>query len=135
ALAGYSAIDLGAHAIKGAISSAGISADAVDTVIIKQVIQAGAGQNPGRQAALNAGSGRDVHGITINKVCLRGASAVIDASRRIAPGGADGSIGGGAESMSNGPHLRPGSRAGHTYGAGTMLDATGHEADTEVTVG
>ena len=128
ALAGYSAIDLGAHAIKGAIDAAGISVDAVDTVIMGQVIQAGAGQNPGRQAALNAGIGRDVHGITINKVCLSGASAVIDASRMIALGDAEVVIAGGQESMTNGPHLMPGSRAGHKYGPVTMLDATDHDA-------
>src|SRR5690625_3123404 len=85
-LAGYSAIDLGAHAIKGAINAAGISAEAVDTVIMGQVIQAGAGQNPGRQAALNAGIGRDVHGITVNKVCLSGASSVIAVSAIISCG-------------------------------------------------
>lgn len=130
-LASYSAIDLGTHAIKGALSDAGIGAEAVDTVIMGQVIQAGAGQNPGRQAALNAGIGRDVHGITINKVCLSGATAVIDAARMIALGDADVVIAGGQESMTNAPHLLPGSRAGHKYGPVTMLDATDHDALTD----
>src|SRR5690625_2826573 len=61
-LASYSAIDLGAHAITGALQDAGVTVDAVDTVIMGQVIQAGTGQNPGRQAALQAGIGRDGHG-------------------------------------------------------------------------
>lgn len=127
-LAGFSAIDLGTHAMKGAMQDAGISAEAVDTVIMGQVIQAGAGQNPGRQAALRAGIGRDVHGITINKVCLSGATAVIDAARMIALGDADVVIAGGQESMTNAPHVIPGSRAGHKYGPVTMLDAADHDA-------
>lgn len=130
-LAGYSAIDLGAHAIKGAMVDAGIATAAVDTVIMGQVIQAGAGQNPGRQAALHAGIGREVHGITLNKVCLSGATAVIDAARMIALGDADVVIAGGQESMTNAPHLIPGSRAGHKYGPVTMLDATDHDALTD----
>lgn len=99
ALADLNAIDLGAHAIKGALEDAGVSPEAVDTVIMGQVIQAGAGQNPGRQAALQAGIGRNVHGITINKVCLSGATAVIDAARLIALGDADVVVAGGQDSM------------------------------------
>lgn len=128
ALTNFSAIDLGAHAITGALQDAGISANAVDTVIMGQVIQAGAGQNPGRQAALQAGLGRDVHGITINKVCLSGATAVIDAARMIALGDADVVVAGGQESMTNAPHMIPGSRRGHKFGSVTMLDATDHDA-------
>src|SRR5690625_980263 len=130
-LRSFSAIDLGAHAISGALKDAGVSAEVVDTVIMGQVIQAGAGQNPGRQAALQAGIGRDVHGITINKVCLSGATAVIDAARMIALGDADVVIAGGQESMTNAPHLVPGSRSGHKYGPVTMLDATDHDALTD----
>lgn len=135
----FSAIDLGAHAITGALQDAGVGAEAVDTVIMGQVIQAGSGQNPGRQAALQAGIGRDVHGITINKVCLSGATAVIDAARMIALGDADVVIAGGQESMTNAPHLIPGSRGGHKYGSVTMLDATDHDAltdqDSQVSMG
>lgn len=127
-LSNFSAIDLGAHAIQAALDDAGLSAQAVDTVIMGQVIQAGAGQNPGRQAALQAGIGRDVHGITINKVCLSGATAVIDAARMIALGDADVVVAGGQDSMTNAPHLIPGSRRGHKYGPVTMLDATDHDA-------
>lgn len=138
-LSGHSAIDLGAHAITGALQDADISAEAVDSVIMGHVIQAGAGQNPGRQAALQAGIGRDVHGITINKVCLSGATAVIDAARMIALGDADVVLAGGQESMTNAPHLIPGSRSGHKYGPVTMLDATDHDAltdqDTAVSMG
>lgn len=130
-LASYSAIDLGAHAITGALQDAGVTVDAVDTVIMGQVIQAGTGQNPGRQAALQAGIGRDVHGITINKVCLSGATAVIDAARMIALGDADVVVAGGQESMTNAPHLLPGSRSGHKYGSVAMLDATDHDALTD----
>ena len=139
ALSSFSAIDLGAHAIKGALQDAGITPQVVDTVIMGQVIQAGTGQNPGRQAALQAGIGRDVHGITINKVCLSGATAVIDAARMIALGDADVVIAGGQESMTNAPHLLPGSRGGHKYGSATMLDATDHDAltdqDSQVSMG
>lgn len=127
-LSGHSAIDLGAHAIKAAMLDANLSAETVDTVVMGQVIQAGTGQNPGREAALHAGIGRDVHGITINKVCLSGATAVIDAARMIALGDADVVVAGGQESMTNAPHLIPGSRAGHKYGPVTMLDATDHDA-------
>ena len=138
-LSSFSAIDLGAHAITGALQDAGISADAVDTVIMGQVVQAGSGQNPGRQAALQAGLGRDVHGMTINKVCLSGATAVIDAARMIALGDANVVIAGGQESMTNAPHLIPGSRSGHKYGSVTMLDATDHDAltdqDSQVSMG
>lgn len=134
-LTAYSAIDLGAHAIKGALSDAGIDAITVDTVIMGQVIQAGTGQNPGRQAGLQAGLGRDVHGITINKVCLSGATAVIDAARMIALGDADVVVAGGQESMTNAPHVIPGSRAGHKYGPVTMLDATDHDALTDQDLG
>lgn len=128
ALTNFSAIDLGAHAIGGALADAGVAAEAVDSVIMGQVIQAGAGQNPGRQAALQAGIGREVHGITINKVCLSGATAVIDAARMIALGDADVVVAGGQDSMTNAPHLIPGSRQGHKYGPVTMLDATDHDA-------
>jgi len=128
ALTNFSAIDLGAHAISGALADAGVSAETVDTVIMGQVIQAGAGQNPGRQAALQAGIGREVHGITINKVCLSGATAVIDAARMIALGEADVVVAGGQDSMTNAPHLIPNSRQGHKYGPVTMLDATDHDA-------
>lgn len=138
-LKSYSAIDLGAHAITGALQDAGVGAEAVDTVIMGQVIQAGCGQNPGRQAALQAGVGRDVHGITINKVCLSGATAIIDAARMIALGDADVVIAGGQESMTNAPHLIPGSRGGHKYGPVTMLDATDHDSltdqDSQVSMG
>lgn len=138
-LKSFSAIDLGAHAITGALQDAGVGAEAVDTVIMGQVIQAGSGQNPGRQAALQAGIGRDVHGITINKVCLSGATAVIDAARMIALGDADVVVAGGQESMTNAPHLIPGSRGGHKYGSVTMLDATDHDAltdqDSQVSMG
>src|SRR5690625_7264374 len=96
-----------------------------------QVIQAGAGQNPGRQAALQGGIGRDVQGITINKVCLSGATAVIYAARMIALGDADVVVAGGQESMTNAPHLLPGSRSGHKYGSVAMLDATDHDALTD----
>lgn len=127
-LASFSVIDLGAHAIKGALADASVDAAAVDTVIMGQVIQAGSGQNPGRQAALQAGIARDVHGITINKVCLSGATAVIDAARLIALGEADVVVAGGQDSMTNAPHMLPGSRSGHKYGPVTMLDATDHDA-------
>ena len=81
--ASLQATELGAHAISGAIERSGVDLSAVDTVIMGQVVQAGCGQNPARQSALGAGIGWDVPAITINKVCLSGLTAVIDAARLI----------------------------------------------------
>ena len=82
-LKGFSAADLGGVAIKGALERSGVSAGEVDYVIMGQVIQAGAGQNPARQASVSAGIGMDVPALTINKVCLSGINAIALADQLI----------------------------------------------------
>ncbi|MDQ4488744.1 acetyl-CoA C-acetyltransferase [Sinomonas sp. ASV486] len=130
-LVSFSAVDLGAHAITAAIAQAGIGADAVDAVIMGQVLQAGAGQNPARQSAVAAGVGWNVPCVTINKVCLSGLTAVIDAARLIRSGEATVVVAGGQESMSRAPHVLPGSRQGWTYGTVGALDVAAHDGLTD----
>ena len=130
-LSDLTAVDLGAHAIRHALERAGITGEAVDVVIMGQVIQAGAGQGPARQAAVAAGIGWDVPTITINKICLSGLTAVIDAARLIRSGEADVVIAGGQESMSGGPHLLPRSRKGWIYGDVTALDSVAYDGLTD----
>ncbi|MGW9415051.1 acetyl-CoA C-acetyltransferase [Arthrobacter cupressi] len=130
-LAGFTAVELGAHAISAAIAASGISAGEVDAVIMGQVLQAGAGQNPARQSAIAAGVGWNIPAVTINKVCLSGLTAVIDAARLIRSGDATVVVAGGQESMSRAPHLLPGSRQGWTYGAIQALDVAAHDGLTD----
>ena len=129
--AALSAVDLGAHAIRHAISRSGIDAAGIDTVIMGQVIQAGQGQNPARQSALAAGLAWDIPAVTLNKVCLSGLTAVIDAARLIRTGEATAVIAGGQESMSNGPHLLMGARKGYKYGPTTVQDSVAHDGLTD----
>ncbi len=130
-LAGFIAVELGAHAIKAAIAASGVDAGSVDAVIMGQVLQAGAGQNPARQSAIGAGIGWNVPTVTINKVCLSGLTAVIDAARLIRSGDATVVVAGGQESMTRAPHLLPGSRQGWTYGAIQALDVAAHDGLTD----
>ncbi|MET3809467.1 acetyl-CoA C-acetyltransferase [Arthrobacter sp. UYEF3] len=130
-LASFTAVELGAHAIRAALAASGVKADQVDSVIMGQVLQAGAGQNPARQSAIGAGIGWNVPAVTINKVCLSGLTAVIDAARTIRAGDATVVIAGGQESMSRAPHLLPGSRQGWTYGSVQALDAAAHDGLTD----
>ena len=102
--------ELGAHAIRGALEKSGVDASLIDAVVMGQVLQAGVGQNPAKQAALGAGIPADAHTTTVNKVCLSGLSAIIDASRLLRSGEADVVVAGGMESMSQSPHLLPGLR-------------------------
>ncbi|MFS0867226.1 acetyl-CoA C-acetyltransferase [Microbacterium sp. 179-B 1A2 NHS] len=122
ALASFSAPELGGLAIAGALEKGGIPADVVDAVIMGQVLPAGSGQNPARQAAIAAGIGWDVPAGSVNKVCLSGLTAVIDAKRMIASGDALVVVAGGMESMTRAPHLLTGSRDGWTYGTVEVLD-------------
>jgi len=85
-LASFTAVDLGAHAIRAALDASGAAVGDVEAVIMGQVLQAGAGQNPARQSAIAAGIGWNVPAVTINKVCLSGLTAVIDAARMIRAG-------------------------------------------------
>jgi acetyl-CoA C-acetyltransferase len=130
-LASFTAVELGAHAIKAAIAASGVDAGRVDAVIMGQVLQAGAGQNPARQSAIAAGIGWNVPTVTINKVCLSGLTAVIDAARLIRSGDATVVVAGGQESMTRAPHLLPGSRQGWTYGAIQALDVAAHDGLTD----
>ena len=114
--------DLGGIAIKGALERAGITGDQVDYVIMGQVLGAGAGQVPARQAAYKGGIPLDVPAITINKVCLSGINAIALADQLIRAGEYDVVVAGGQESMTQAPHLLTGSREGHKYGKVTMLD-------------
>ena len=122
-LSSLTSVDLGSLVIKGALDKAKVSADNVDYVLMGQVIQAGSGQNPAKQAAVKAGISIDVPAATINKVCLSGLDAVINASRLIKLGDADVVVAGGQESMSNAPHIAAGVRAGKGYGALKLEDS------------
>jgi len=123
ALASQSAAQLGGAAIAGAIERAQIDASEIDYVLMGQVLQAGAGQNAARQAAIAAGLGMGVPALTINKVCLSGIDAIALADQVIRAGEFDAVVAGGMESMSNAPHLLVGSREGVKYGDWTMIDA------------
>ncbi|MBT1001104.1 acetyl-CoA C-acetyltransferase [Paenarthrobacter sp. DKR-5] len=130
-LAGFTAVDLGSFAIKGALERSGVAASDVDAVIMGQVLQAGAGQNPARQAAIAAGIGWNVPAVTTNKVCLSGLAAVTDAARLLRSGEARVVVAGGQESMTRAPHVLPGSRQGWTYGSVQMLDVAAHDGLTD----
>lgn len=130
-LASFTAVDLGAHAIQAALARSGVDADQVDAVIMGQVLQAGAGQNPARQSAIAAGIGWNVPAVTLNKVCLSGLTAVIDAARLIRSGEATVVVAGGQESMTRAPHVLPGSRQGWTYGTIAALDSAAHDGLTD----
>jgi acetyl-CoA C-acetyltransferase len=114
--------DLGGLAIKGALERAGVSGDQVDYVIMGQVLQAGAGQVPARQAAHKGGIPLDVPSITINKVCLSGINAIALADQLIRAGEHEIIVAGGQESMTQAPHMLLGSREGTKYGDTTLTD-------------
>ena len=121
-LSELSAADLGGVAIKAALERAGVAPDRVDYVIMGQVLQAGAGQIPARQAAAEAGIPMSVPALTVNKVCLSGIDAIALADQLIRAGEFDVVVAGGMESMSNAPHLLPGSRVGVKYGDTALVD-------------
>jgi acetyl-CoA C-acetyltransferase len=118
----FSAVDLGGVAIKGALEKAGLRGDQVDYVIMGQVLTAGAGQIPARQAAVKAGIPMSVPALSINKVCLSGIDAIALADQLIRAGEFEIIVAGGQESMSNAPHLLEKSRQGYKYGDVTMHD-------------
>ncbi|WEH15245.1 acetyl-CoA C-acetyltransferase [Streptomyces sp. VNUA24] len=130
-LKSFSGADLGGFAIKAALDRAGIGGDQVQYVIMGQVLQAGAGQIPARQAAVKAGIPMNVPALTINKVCLSGLDAIALADQLIRAGEFDVVVAGGQESMTNAPHLLPKSREGYKYGAIQMLDAMAHDGLTD----
>ena len=122
-LAGFKATELGSFAIKEALVRAGVSADAVDYVFMGQVLQAGAGQIPARQAAVGAGNPMAVPATTINKVCLSGINTIMLADLLIQSGQADIVVAGGMESMTNAPYLLPDARAGMRMGDKSVIDS------------
>ncbi|MBS4752385.1 acetyl-CoA C-acetyltransferase [Nocardioides sp. zg-ZUI104] len=127
-LQSQSAADLAAVAIKGALEKAGVSGDQVDYLILGQVLQAGAGQNPARTAGLKAGLPQSVPSITINKVCLSGINAIAQADQMIRAGEAEIVVAGGTESMTNAPHLLLKSREGFKYGDTPLVDSMAYDA-------
>jgi acetyl-CoA C-acetyltransferase len=127
-LKSFSAMELGGFAIKAALEKAGISGDQVDYVIMGHVIQAGAGQITARQAAVKGGIPMSVPALTVNKVCLSGLNAIAMADQLIGYGEFDVVVAGGMESMTQGPYLLPGARAGYRYGNAELIDATAHDA-------
>ncbi|MDA2804514.1 acetyl-CoA C-acetyltransferase [Nocardiopsis suaedae] len=130
-LAPLKAVDLGAAAIAAALERAGISGDQVGYTVMGQVLQAGQGQIPSRQAAVKAGIPMTVPSLTVNKVCLSGLDAIALADQLIGAGEFDVVVAGGMESMTNAPHVLPAGRKGHKYGAIEVLDATEHDGLTD----
>jgi acetyl-CoA C-acetyltransferase len=122
-LAGFSGAGLGGMAIKAALERSGIGGDQVDYVIMGQVLQAGAGQIPARQAAVAAGVPMSVPAMTLNKVCLSGLDAIALAAQYIRLGEFDVVVAGGMESMTQAPHLLPKSRSGYKYGPVEVQDS------------
>jgi acetyl-CoA C-acetyltransferase len=123
ALSSMSAADLGGVAIAEALRRAGVEPGRVDHVIMGQVLMAGQGQVPSRQAAVNAGIPMSVPAVNVNKVCLSGLNAIYQADLMIQAGDADIVVAGGMESMTNAPYLAPGARAGFRYGNTQLEDA------------
>jgi acetyl-CoA C-acetyltransferase len=123
ALKDFTAPQLGAMVVREAVARAGVDPKLVDECIMGNVIQAGNGQNPARQAALNGGLDERVAALTINKVCGSGLKAVMLAAQGIATGDIDVAVAGGMESMSNAPYLLPRVREGLRMGNGTLLDS------------
>jgi acetyl-CoA C-acetyltransferase len=123
ALKDFTAPQLGALAVREAVARAGIDPASVDECLMGHVIQAGNGQNPARQAALNGGLADHVAALTINKVCGSGLKAVMLAAQGIATGDIDIAVAGGMESMSNAPYLLPRVREGLRMGNGQIVDS------------
>ncbi|HEY7331965.1 MAG TPA: acetyl-CoA C-acetyltransferase [Candidatus Limnocylindria bacterium] len=121
------ATELGATAIRAAVERAGIAPESVDEAFMGQVIQAGAGQAPARQAALKAGLPEGVSATTINKVCGSGLKAVMLGAAAIRAGDANVIVAGGMENMNLGPYLLPGARSGYRLGNQTIVDSTVHD--------
>ena len=127
ALKDLPATDLGSRVVREAVARTGIAPDAVDECIMGNVVSAGLGQAPARQAALAAGLPDHVGALTINKVCGSGLKAVMLAAQGIATGDIDVAVAGGMESMSNCPYMLPKARGGMRMGNGQVLDAMMHD--------
>jgi acetyl-CoA C-acetyltransferase len=123
ALAGFSAAELGGIAIAEALARSGVKPEEVEHVLMGQVLMAGQGQVPSRQAAVKAGIPMSVPAVNINKVCLSGLNTIYLADQMIAAGEADIVIAGGMESMTNAPYIASGARSGFRYGNTELADA------------
>ena len=123
ALSEFSAVELGAFAVRAAVERAGVKSADVDECIMGCVLPAGLGQNPARQAALRGGLADSISALTINMVCGSGLKAVALAAQAIAHGEAEIIVAGGMESMSNAPYLLPGGRKGYRMGDGAVVDS------------
>jgi acetyl-CoA C-acetyltransferase len=123
AFSSLSAADLGGLAIRAALERAGVAPEEVEHVLMGQVLMAGQGQVPSRQAAVKAGIPMSVPSVNINKVCLSGLNTIYLADQMIAAGDADIVIAGGMESMTNAPYLAAGARSGYRYGNAELADA------------
>ncbi len=126
----FSSTDLGAVAVRAAIERSGLSVDIIDEVIMGNVIQAGVGQAPARQAALKAGLPSTISAVTVNKVCGSGLKAAMIADQAIRCGDANVIVAGGMENMSMAPHLAVGLRGGLKLGDGKLVDAMVHDGLT-----
>lgn len=126
-LASFSAPQLGAIAIKEAVRRSGIDPNAIEEVIMGNVVSAGIGQAPARQAAVRSGLSVDIPAFTINKVCGSGLKAVMLAAQAIRAGDAQAFVAGGMESMSNAPYLLPKARTGYRMGDGKIVDSVVHD--------
>src|SRR6201990_1834275 len=131
-LSGYSAVQLGAMAAREAVRRAGVAPELIDECIMGNVVSAGLGQNPGRQAALAGGLPPTVSAMTINKVCGSGLKAVGLAVQAIQTGNAEIVIAGGMESMTNTPYLLPQGRNGFRMGNATVVDSMIHDGLWEI---
>lgn len=134
-LAALSAVELGAHAIKHALERSGVSPETVDYVYMGNVVQAGNGQNPAKQATVAAGLPMTVPAMTLNKVCLSGLVAVTEAARMIRAGEASVVVAGGMESMTNAPHLALGARKGKAYGDMSLADSLANDGLVDAALG
>ncbi|WP_029263585.1 MULTISPECIES: acetyl-CoA C-acetyltransferase [unclassified Microbacterium] len=130
-LAAFTAPQLGSFAIRGALEQGAIDPGDVHAVIVGQVLAAGSGQNAARQAAISAGIGWDVPAHSVNKVCLSGLTAIIDAARMIRTGDAEVVVAAGMESMTRAPHMLMGSRDGWAYGSVEVLDHMAYDGLTD----
>ncbi|QRY63635.1 acetyl-CoA C-acetyltransferase [Gordonia sp. PDNC005] len=135
----FSGVDLGAVAVKAALERGNVDPAVVDYVIMGQVLTAGAGQMPARQTSVKAGIGWDVPALSINKMCLSGIDSIALADQLIRAGEFDVVVAGGQESMTQAPHVLPGSRGGFKYGNTELVDHMAfdglHDAFTDQPMG
>ena len=127
AFSSLKASELGAAAVKEAVKRAGVEGDDVDLVIMGNVLSAGMGQAPARQAAIYAGLDKQTPTVTLNKMCGSGLEAIIQAARAVAVGDAEVVVAGGMESMTNAPYLMPGARGGLRMGDKQVVDSMVHD--------